>query len=224
MTIPLTKYGLRELIVATAVLGGFTAVGAVLFWPSAILPGVLWLYVLAFFRDPPRRAESAGAFLSPADGNVADITPVSPEGPLGVEAVRIGVFMNVFSVHVNRSPCAGRVLKTEHHDGGFVDVRRPEAWETNESATIWLAGDVAGQAVPVAVRQVAGLIARRVVTDLAPGQLLRQGQRIGMVKFGSRVELIVPAEWADLVAVTLGQKVRAGRTVLVGLPAEETPS
>jgi phosphatidylserine decarboxylase len=224
MGIPLTKYGRREMAIATLVLGTLTAVGTVLFWPSAILPAALWVYVLAFFRDPPRRAESAGAFLSPADGNVADITPVSADGALGVEAIRIGVFMNVLSVHVNRSPCAGRVVKTAHHDGGFVDVRRPEAWETNESATIWLQGDVAGQAVPVAVRQVAGLIARRVVTDLALGQDLRQGQRIGMIKFGSRVELIVPAEWAERIAVRLGQKVRAGRTVLVSLPPEETPS
>jgi len=223
MRIPLTKYGRRELVGATVVLGVLTAAGVLTFWPAALLPGALWLYVVAFFRDPDRTPEAGGGFLSPADGTVADVTPVGPEGPLGVESVRIGVFMSIFNVHVNRSPCAGRVTKVAHHDGGFVDARRPEASDRNESATVWLDGEVDGRAVPVVVRQIAGLIARRIVTDVEPGRELRRGERIGMVKFGSRVELIVPAEWAGRVAVEPGQRVRAGRTVLVGGPVEETP-
>ena len=222
MRIPLTKYGRRELVALTAVFGVLTVIWAMWFWPAALVPGALWVYAVAFFRDPQRRPDGEGAFLSPADGNVADITPVGPAGPLGVEGVRIGVFMNIFSVHVNRSPCAGRVTKLAHQDGGFVDARRPEAAERNEATTLWLDGDVDGRTVPVVVRQVAGLIARRIVTDAKPGRELRAGERIGMIKFGSRVELIVPAEWADRVAVTTGQTVRAGQTVLIRRPDEET--
>ena len=224
MRFPLTKYGRREWGAATVVLGVLTAVGAVFWWPSAILPAAVWLYVLAFFRDPERSPAGPGAFLASADGHVADITtlPVGPGNPLDVEAVRVGVFMNVFSVHVNRAPCAGEVTKVTHRDGGYIDVRKVEAFDLNEAATICMTADIAGEAVPVAVRQVAGLIARRIVTDIRPGDALAMGERFGMIKFGSRVELILPAGWSDRVAVSLGEAVRAGRTVLIA--DEETSS
>ena len=224
MRIPLTHYGRRELLTGTLVLGVLAAAGAVTFWPAAILPAALWVYLLIFFRDPRRRAADTEAFLAPADGKVADITPVGPDGPLGREGVRIGIFMSIFDVHVNRSPCAGKVAKIEHHRGGFADARRPEAAERNESATIVLScrrGDVT---FPVAIRQIAGLIARRIVTDLQVGQQLTPAQRIGMVKFGSRVELMVPAEQAHRVAVAAGASVRAGCTpVIYPPPQQEQP-
>ena len=220
MRIPLTHYGRRELVVGTLVLGVLTAVGVVLFWPAAALPAALWVYLLLFFRDPQRQPQDAGAFLAPADGKVVDITPVGPEGPLGREGVRIGIFMNLFDVHVNRSPCAGEVAKIEHHAGGFVDARRPEAAERNESTTIVLTCRNGETTFPVAVRQIAGLVARRIVTDLRVGQQLTPAQRIGMVKFGSRVELIVPTEQAGRVAVAVGASVRAGQSALVYPPPQ----
>ncbi len=221
MRIPLTRYGLREMLTATAVLGALAGVGAVLFWPAAILPAALWVYVVLFFRDPQRHPEDPQAFCAPADGKVVDVTPVGSEGPLGREGVRIGIFMNLLDVHVNRSPCAGEVTKIEHHGGGHVDARRPAAAERNEAATILLAVRRGGESFPVAVRQVAGLIARRIVTDLRVGQRLSAADRIGMVKFGSRVELMVPIEQVGRLAVRAGQTVRAGRTALVHPPQRQ---
>ncbi|KKK58341.1 hypothetical protein LCGC14_3045420, partial [marine sediment metagenome] len=185
MRIPLAQYGVREIVLATVVLGALTAVGARLFWPSAILPAALWLFVLAFFRDPQRRGESADGFLSPADGKVVAVAPIAPDGPLEAPGTRISVFMDVLSVHVNRSPCPGRVESIRHHDGGFVDARRPEASQHNESATTILIVERGGRSFRVGIRQVAGLIARRIVTDLRVGQDVQRGGRIGMIKFGS---------------------------------------
>ncbi len=214
MRIPLTKYGLRELVALTLIFGGLAVLAAVAFWPLALLPGLLWVYVLAFFRDPPRRAQEEGAFVSPADGKVVDITNLD-EGVLGTPAVRVGVFMNLFSVHVNRCPCPATVVSIEHHDGGYVDIRRSEAFDTNESSLLKLTGHLGGREFPLAVRQIAGLIARRIVTAVEPGQSLQSGQRIGMIKFGSRCELIVPRDVVGEVAVRVGQNVYGGRTVLI---------
>jgi phosphatidylserine decarboxylase len=200
--IPLTKYGLREIVIATIVCGLLAAVAAWLFWPVTVLPAALWVYVLCFFRDPQRKPAEENAFICPADGVVADITPVGPESPLGTEGVRIGIFMSIFNVHVNRSPCVGTVTKLEHDDGGYADARKPEAAELNESATIHLSvTDENSQAFSVVVRQVAGFIARRIITDLRVGQELQAAERI--------------------VAVQVGQTVQAGRSVLVRLPAQE---
>ncbi len=206
---------------ATIVCGVLTAIAAWLFWPMVILPAAVWVYVLCFFRDPQRRPDEDNAFISPADGRVADITPVGDESPLGTDGVRIGVFMSVFNVHVNRSPCAGSVAKIEHSAGGYADVRKPEAAERNESTTILMsAGDGNGPTFPVAIRQIAGLIARRIVTDISVGQSLSAAERIGMIKFGSRVETMIPNGMIGEIAVKVGQAVRAGRTVLVRPPLD----
>jgi len=182
----------------------------------AALPLAVWVFVLAFFRDPERSAPAGdGLLLSPADGRVADITPLGPDSVLGCDGVQVGIFMNVFNVHVNRSPCAGRVEQVEHRRGVFLDARDPHASERNESATIRLCCTRDGVERPIVVRQVAGLIARRIVTDLREGQDVQPGQRIGMIKFGSRLELLVPSEWVGEVRVQLGQCVRAGQTVLI---------
>jgi len=115
-------------------------------------------------------------------------------------------------VHVNRCPEAATVVRVEHCDGAFLDARRAEAAERNESATILM---TARGGHPLVVRQVAGRIARRIVTDLSEGQSLARGQRVGMIKFGSRVELMVPRDLVGRVCVSVGQRVLAGRTVLV---------
>lgn len=224
MRIPLTRYGLREILIATCAFGVLTAAGVMTFWPAAILPAAAWAYVVLFFRDPQRRPAEADSFLSPADGKVVEISPVGPESEVGAAGTRIGIFMGLLDVHVNRSPCAGSVAEVTRHAGGYVDARRPDASTTNESATILLAHGRAGRQFTVAVRQIAGLVARRIVTDLTVGQELTPGQRIGMVKFGSRVELILPAGLVGEVAVRLGQTVRAGHSALVRPPRRENAS
>lgn len=212
------------MVIATVVCGVPAAVAAWLFWPVAVLPAAVWVYVLCFFRDPQRRPAEDNAFISPADGKVVDITPVGAESPLGTDGVRIGIFMSIFNVHVNRSPCAGAITKIEHRPGGYADARKPEAAERNEATTIWLtANGQAGLSFPVVVRQIAGLIARRIVTDLHIGQEIAAGQRIGMVKFGSRVEMMIPQCMIGEIAVQVGQAVRAGRSVLVRPPGDSPP-
>ena len=219
----LTKYGRKELCIATIL---FVAVAGALgwlgwsvswwFWPAAAAVAVVWLWVLWFFRDPNRAGPAdAGALISPADGVVSDITPIGADSELGCDGVRIGVFMSIFSVHVNRSPADGRIDSLEHRPGAFLDARDPTASERNESMTIRMTRRSETGEHPIVVRQIAGLVARRIVTDLTEGQTVTRGQRIGMIKFGSRLELLVPHELVGEIAVQIGEAARAGETVLV---------
>lgn len=212
----LTKYGWREVSVATVIAGGLCVVLAIVFWPAVVLPVVVWVWVVWFFRDPDRQVPTeAGVFVSPADGRVTDITNIGPEGPLGCDGVRVGVFMSIFDVHVNRSPADAVVVSITRHSGLFLDARDPNASERNASTTIRLRYNHAGREFPIVVRQVAGLLARRIVTDITEEQRLHRGQRIGMIKFGSRLELMVPAELVGRVCVQIASKVRAGQTILI---------
>ena len=224
----LTKYGLREIILATVTLASLGTLIAFLaiavspwIWPAIALPAIVWLWVLWFFRDPDRDTpDGEHLFVSPADGVVTDITNIGPDSPLGRDGVSIGIFMSLFDVHVNRASATGRVEKVEHVPGAFLDVRDPLATEKNESTTIRLCHTRNGKEFPVVIRQIAGLIARRIVTDLREGQSVQRGQRIGMIKFGSRLELLLPHELVEDVTVTAGDKVVAGKTVLVAGPRE----
>lgn len=221
---PLTPYGRREVLLAT-LLAIALAVGANwLFWPLMAVPIALWLWVLWFFRDPRRSLPAdPAAFVSPADGRVVDVTPLGSDSLLGREGVRVGIFMSVFDVHVNRCPFDGVIERVDHRDGSFFDARSAEAIERNESATIHMTVTWQGQEYPLVFRQIAGLVARRIVTDLRPGQQVVRGQRVGMIKFGSRCELLVPIELAGRVAVEVGQKVAAGRSVLVEISRNVQP-
>jgi len=218
----LTKYGKRELLLMTLLIAA-AAVGAVYVaspwvWSLiALIPlTAIWLWVLWFFRDPTRYPpQGEGLLISPADGRVSDITPIGSDSPLGEPGLRVGVFMNVFSVHVNRSPADVRVEHVEHVPGAFMDVRNPLAYERNESAAIFVTMRMNGVEHPLVVRQVAGYVARRIVTDLRQGQQLAAAERIGMIKFGSRVEVLVPETLRPKVMVRIGDKVRAGESVLV---------
>ena len=226
---PLTKYGVRELLLMTLFIAG-AMVAAVYFaspwcWSLiAIVPlSAVWLWVLWFFRDPKRYPpQGEGLLISPCDGNVSDITPIGADSPLGEPGIRVGVFMNVFSVHVNRSPADVRVEHVEHIAGAFMDVRNPLAYERNESASIFVTMRMGAVEYPLVVRQVAGFVARRIVTDLREGQQLAAAERIGMIKFGSRCEILVPETLRPKVMVRLGDKVRAGESVLVMCQPAET--
>ncbi len=186
-------------------LGALAAATAAAAWWSpwaALVPAALLAFVAQFFRDPERRPpDRPGALLCPADGRVIAAGPD-----------RISVFMNVFDVHVCRSPCAGRVVSVEHRSGSFVSAFRDAASEHNERTEIV----VEGEGGRVRFVLVAGLVARRIVCRVSPGVGVSAGERVGLIRFGSRVDLDVPPGAAPLVRV--GDRVVAGETVLVALP------
>ena len=212
----LTKYGRREIVIMLIVCHAAMFGLSWLFWPAMFVPAALLSFTVWFFRDPRRTcSDEPGLLISPADGRVAEVTQIGPDSILGRDGVRVSVFMNVFNVHVNRSPAEAVVTSVNHRKGAFLDVRAEGASEKNEAAEIHLEYTVSGRKFPLVVRQIAGLVARRIVTDLQPSQQLARGQRIGMIKFGSRLELLVPSELVDEVCVKVGQPVKAGSTVLV---------
>ena len=215
-----TRHGFREMLIGTV---AFAIVCTVLgfygwWWVAALMvPVLLWLF--AFFRDPERVVpDEQHAMVSPADGTVSDITDVDNDPLLGGPAVRVGIFLSVFNVHINRSPCDGRVVKTIYKEGKFVNaMRHGQASDENESNTVVLAEPVGGDRPIAVVKQIVGLIARRIIFTAKEGDSLKRGQRIGMIKFGSRTELYVPKWLEPQVRVKVGQKVRGASDVVVVL-------
>jgi phosphatidylserine decarboxylase len=216
--LPLTRHGFREMLIGTVVLAVVAAGLGWTWWPLAliVIPVLVWLF--AFFRDPERVVPAEQhALVSPADGKVSDITEVENEPLLGGPAVRVGIFLSVFNVHVNRSPCDGRVLKVTYKKGKFVNaMRHGEASDQNESNTVVLA-EPHGDRPIVVVKQIVGLIARRIIFTAAEGEVLRRGQRIGMIKFGSRTELYIARWLAPDVKVKVGDTVRGAADVIATL-------
>lgn len=216
MHLPLTPYGARELAVGTCAAALLVCLCLWAWPPLIVLPLALWICLVAFFRDPQRSGpRQSGLMLSPADGVVRDITEVdSPAHLMQGPVVRIGIFMSILNVHVNRSPADAIVRLKEYHRGAHLDARDTEAPRRNEHCLLGL--ELPGGR-PILVNQVAGMVARRIVCAPVPGDQLRAAQRFGMIKFGSRVELFVPATDETCVLVRVGDRVRAGLTPLARL-------
>lgn len=217
--VPLTRHGFREMLIGSVVLAAIAAVLGLAWWPLALIvvPVLIWLF--AFFRDPERQIPSEQHIMvSPADGTVSDITELpSFELLNGEPALRVGIFLSVFNVHINRSPCDGKVTKVIYKKGKFINaMSHSRASDENESNTVVLAEPDTGKPIAV-VKQIVGLIARRIVFTAREGDAIRRGERIGMIKFGSRTELYVPMSLAPRVKVTVGQTVRGGADVIVEL-------
>lgn len=210
--LPVTRWGLAELQIMGWPLLALTI--ALLFahrpWSLlAIVSAGLLVLVVYFFRDPRRQPpDDPAGIVSPADGVVVDITPVEPYDFIGAPAVKIGIFLSIFNVHINRAPVEGRVVEMHYKPGEFLNAMRPESAERNES--MWIGFEESGgRGRRFAVRQISGLIARRIVCALRPGQTVTRGEKFGMIKLGSRTELILPAEEIE-VSVRVGSVVRAG--------------
>ncbi|MFW5845924.1 MAG: phosphatidylserine decarboxylase [Planctomycetota bacterium] len=203
-----------------------------LLWPTPVfwycLPILLFLVVftLAFFRDPGGRPQGdAHTLIAPASGVVADVETVDAAPFLDGPAVRIGIFLSVFDVHVNRMPVAARVLWSEHRPGGFLDARDPAAGNHNECMALGLEVDPSVRpGTRLLLRQISGLIARRIVCTAAPGDHVNQGQLYGMIRFGSRTELWLPSNCAHTLLVSPGQRVRCGVTPLARLEGAGEPA
>jgi phosphatidylserine decarboxylase len=192
------------------VLIGLAAAKTSAWWiVAAAVWGVLAVWVVAFFRDP-ERAWSRGERLivAPADGKVVSVTQVEEPAFLQGRAERISIFMNVFDCHVNRYPTDGTVAYRQYNPGEFGHAGADKASLSNEQSSIGLA-TAKGKLL---VRQIAGLVARRIVTDHQPGQVVHQGERLGMIRFGSRVDLFLPL--GTRVLVHVGDTTRVGVTVV----------
>ena len=213
MRIPLTPYGRREIAAGS---GLCVLLGALCLWlwpPLVVAPAAALVFLLSFFRDPQRPCRAAdGELLSPADGTVADVAEVAAPVYLQGRALRVGVFMSVFNCHVNRAPAEGVVELVEHHSGSFLDARDGRAIAENEHGFL---GIRCADGRRILVKQVAGLIARRIVCAVGPGDRLDLGRPFGMVKFGSRLELWVPVGDGPVARVKVGDRVKAGRDVLI---------
>jgi phosphatidylserine decarboxylase len=219
MMIPLTRHGWAEMVIGTVILAAI-AYGLYLVHPAlAILPILVEIWLIAFFRDPERPIpQDPGVYVSPADGMVSDITDMPECDVLHEPAIRIGIFLSVFNVHVNRMPCAGKVASVTYRKGRFINaMHHNECSIKNEANTLVLV-DEAGQSV-AGVRQLVGLIARRIVCAAKVGDVVLRGDRYGMIKFGSRTELYIPKRLQPQVRVQLGQKVRGAKDILATVNA-----
>lgn len=237
--LPFARWGLAELVLMT--LAGVAVCAAslvvsqldplpvavrylllVLALAAAIVTGL----IVYFFRDPNRSIpQSAGEIVSPADGTVAAVTEYEHHPFIGGPAVKVGIFLSIFNVHVNRFPVTGRVLGLAYKPGKYLNALKPESALENEQLHVKFVTTDERDGPPrkMVIHLIAGLIARRIVCILKPGDDMTRGDRIGMIKLGSRTELVMPKEDGLRVLVTVGQKVHGGATVIAryddGTPA-----
>jgi phosphatidylserine decarboxylase len=179
-------------------------------WAWSIAPLLLAAFFLWFFRDPPRTVPTGeGLIVSPGDGLVTEaISIATPAGP----RQRISIFLSVFDVHVNRSPIGGVLTHVSYQKGEYLNAMNPASADRNEQNAV----TVHGQGIEVTFKQIAGLLARRIVFNFAEGHSVERGQRVGLIKFGSRVDVLLPIE--AVLRVKVGQRVKGGSSVLAAMP------
>lgn len=202
-------YGFSLLAVA-AVLVWFTGG-----WMWAIVPVLLALFFLWFFRDPHRRIPAGkGLIVSPGDGLVTETAVIStPSGP----RQRISIFLSVFDVHVNRAPISGVLSSVRYQKGKYLNAMNPDSAERNEQNVVTVLGREADQGIEVTFKQISGLLARRIVFRYREGQTVARGERVGLIKFGSRVDVVLPAD--AVLRVKVGERVKGGESVLAAVPS-----
>lgn len=194
------------LVLVLAALGS----GSVVWWSVALIWAVLAVWVVAFFRDPPRTGQRGDRYiLAPADGKVVSVLETDEPAFFGTRALRVSIFMNVFDCHVNRYPTEGTVAYRHYNAGKFGHAAAEKSSLDNEQSSIGLTTSRG----KVLVRQIAGLIARRIVTDHSVGTPVKQADRLGMIRFGSRVDVFLPPE-ATRILVKVGDTTVAGVTVV----------
>ena len=200
-------YGLSLLAVA-GVLAWATGT-----WVWSIVPVLLAAFFLWFFRDPQREIpRGEGVLVSPADGLVTETVRFeTPNGP----RQRISIFLNVFDVHVNRSPIAGEITAIRYQKGKFLNAMNQQCADLNEQNIV----TVRGEGMEIVFKQIAGLIARRIIFNYRVGDRVERGQRVGLIKFGSRTDIILPAE-AEI-RVRTGQRVKGGSSIIAEMRESE---
>lgn len=209
--LPVAREGL-PFILTFLLLAGLLAVPG--WWWLAVPSGILGLFSIWFFRDPERTADAdESAVLSPADGTVIEISEVHEDRFVDARMLKISIFMSIFNVHVNRASVSGRVDRIMYVPGKFVSANLDKASRENEHNAVVLE---TARGVRVVVVQIAGLIARRIVCWIKPGDRVVRGQRFGLIRFGSRLDVFLPL--GTRIEVGLKQKVQAGQTILGYLP------
>ena len=220
MRIPLTKYGLPQVVVYPVIVLALIAIAIffIVFKPlliaALLVLFAILIWMLAFFRDPHRTIKTdENTLYSPADGTITDIE-VCEENDLGLKALRIGMFLSIFNVHINRCPCSVRVKNVVYKKGKFKNAMSSESGRVNESNSVFMIRQNEPRET-ILVKQISGAIARRIVCAAKENAEFRQGDQFGMIKFGSRTELYIPAGSHFEVKVKIGDKVRAGLTPLL---------
>jgi phosphatidylserine decarboxylase len=214
--LPISRHGLREILLTFLVCAAAGAGIWFLYPPAAPAPLALFLFVLCFFRDFERSLPAEpDAIVSPADGRVTEIAEVEETTYVKGPAVKIGIFLSVLNCHINRAPWDGTVEYVRYFPGLFLDARHPDSGPRNEANAVGLHDG--SRNVRMLVRQVAGLIARRIVCPMKVGDTVARGARIGMIKFGSRTELYVPKDRVAAVCVQVGDTVYGASTTLARL-------
>ena len=220
----LTKYGIREWGMATIAAAVLVIAAAWMFfiqWQITatvilVIAIIMWIGIAGFFRSPKRHIpEDINLILSPADGTVKDIEEVDFNvEPFQGRALRVGIFLSVFNVHVNRAPAEWSVSNKIYREGRYLDARHPECARENEAMTLAGTASINQNTFPMAVRQISGAIARRIVCPVQPGEQIKRGKIYGMIKFGSRTELYLPVSDQFKITVKIGDKVKAGSSVI----------
>jgi len=224
MRIPLTKYGWPQVVIFPVIVpavmillffGAHSTTPKWLIWTVEAILFVVLVWILSFFRDPERVVpEEKGDLLAPADGKITDIETVDENDFIGGKTLRVGIFLSIFDVHINRVPCKVRIEKVIYKEGSFTNAMKPESGRVNESNGLWLK-KIEPPFDRLIVRQISGAIARRIVCRASEGEELVGGQRFGMIKFGSRTELYVPMRDSVKCLVKTGDKVKAGLTPII---------
>ena len=203
---PIAKEGLKFIIPSAALAAAFWALD---WWPAAALFLVLAAAFLFFFRDPRRTPPDGERLLvSPADGTVLGVDAVASTPELGTPGTKITIFLSILDVHLVRSPIAATVGKVDYHPGKFLPAYKPEAGTANESNTLVLRGE----RMVLVMKQIVGVAARRIKCFVKEGQSVARGEKVGLMYFGSRVEITLPR--GAVVKVGLNQKVKAGESVI----------
>jgi phosphatidylserine decarboxylase len=225
MRIPLTKYGMPQVAIFPAIVAVIMIVALLLGlrfkaapWVIIVIEVLLVIvlgWVLAFFRDPMRTISTdKNILLSPADGVVSDIEIIEDCPWIDGKVLRIGIFLNIFNVHINRVPCGVKIDGIEYKEGKFKNACDPESARVNEANAV-LMTRLDEPMDKLVVRQISGAIARRIVCATKAGDEFKAGDQFGMIKFGSRTELYLPCSDSVKIEVKIGDKVRAGLDVFV---------
>ena len=215
----LARYAMRDWLTGTIIAAVLILICILIGWWWLGIPVfIIWFAFAAFFRDPIRKIDQTlgpEVFLSPADGVITKVEQLEAHEAVDGPAVLIRIFLSLLDVHVNRAPCDAKVLSSLHRPGLYLHAGSPEAAEHNESQLLTLRWAPSGE--QIGMRLVSGMIARRIVCPLKPGDSIVRGRRFGMIKLGSTAELILPRPDQVSVLVKEGQKVRGGKTALANL-------